>query len=103
MDTKLQLAKAQAALQAQQGGAKDKSKKVLLACAAGQDSALVVGMFSAWADHIKRLKVEAEIRKEYEERIFYAENRLIDYREKQLSNVRGVLMRKAAESDGALA
>merc|ERR1719443_1760134 len=58
--------------------------------------------FSMWSDYVKRMKVENEIRKEYEDRIFFAEDRLIDYREKQLANVKSVLMRKAAQGDADL-
>jgi len=102
MEAQLLLAQAKAELDHQRGEGKDKSKKVLLGMAAGQDAAKVSTTFSMWSDYVKRMKVENEIRKEYEERIFFAEDRLIDYREKQIANVKSVLMRKAAQGDADL-
>merc|ERR1719321_2270928 len=102
MEAQLQLAQAEAELRQQRGEGKDKSKKVLMGMAAGQDAALIGTSFSYWSDYVKKMKSENEIRKEYEERIFFAENRLIDYREQQLTNVRNVLMRKAGEGDKEL-
>merc|ERR1719420_176834 len=55
-----------------------------------------------WRAIIDRMKKEAEIRVEYEERIEAAQKRLFDYKQSQKGNAKGVLLRQAAAGDGAL-
>jgi len=59
-------------------------------------------VFSTWAEYCSKMRKENEIRVQYEEQIEEAETRLFDYRQAQLKNVRGVVMRQAAEGDQAL-
>jgi len=105
-DEKMQATKALAAareqLQSFTGSHNDKAKKVLMSLASGNSQALKAGAFQAWRDDYRVCKRENEIREEYEEQIQAAVKRLNDYREKQLGNVRGVLMRKAADGDSML-
>jgi len=93
------LAQARAQLSGTRIDANEKSRKVLLGVISGQSEALKGTMFGVWADHVSKMRKENEIRREYEEQIDSAEKRLFDYREKQLTNVRGVVMRQAAEGD----
>jgi len=93
------LAAAQAQLTSYQGGANEKAKKVLMGFTAGNSKALQASTFHEWAHYIKTSKEEAGIREEFEGRIEAAENRLIEIKSKQLSNVRNVLMKKAKEGD----
>jgi len=96
------LAHARAQLNGSRIEANEKSRKVLLAIIGGQSDALRTTCFSCWADVTSRMKKENEIRKEYEEQIEEAEKRLFDYRQSQLTNVRGVVERQAKEVQGEL-
>jgi len=99
MATYRKLHQSQAELNGARASANDKSKKVLMSLSSGNGVALMGSCFQSWAEIMRNMRQENEIRKEYEERIFYAENKLIDYKETQLTNVRGVLNRKAATGD----
>merc|ERR1739848_945278 len=55
-----------------------------------------------WKSVVDRIKKEAEIRLEYQERIEAAQKRLFDYKQSQKGNAKGVLLRQAASGDGAL-
>jgi len=84
------------------GSHTDKAKKILMSMASGNSQALLVACFHGWRDEWRQLRRENEIRAEYEDQIQAAVKRLNDYREKQLSGVRSVLMRKAADGDAML-
>merc|ERR1711988_13277 len=79
-----------------------KSKSVLMSVAANQDKALLHTVFSSWYGSFLRYKAEKEIHDKFRKQIADAEDKLIQYKEKQLLGVRGVLQRKAAETDGNL-
>jgi hypothetical protein len=79
-----------------------KTKGVLGNLAAGQEKALLHSVFSAWYGNFLKYKAEKEIHDKFRKIISDAEDKLIAYKERQLSNVKGVLLRKAAESDGGL-
>jgi len=96
------LNEATAALTDVRASANDKSRKVLMGLMGGQAAALQASCFISWLDITKRMKQENEIRKEYAERIDAAEKRLLEYTSTQMNNVKGVLLRKAAEDDNAL-
>jgi hypothetical protein len=102
MIAQMQLAQAKSKLASLQGDSKDKSRKVLMAQFSGQEKAMQGAIFSSWSDHVKRMRLENEIRKEYEERIYEAENRLIDFRTHMLEHTKNVLMHSAAEGDKVL-
>jgi len=102
MITQKALAQTKAQLTGARLESNEKSRKVLVGIISNQAQTLVVSVFSTWADHTSRMKKENEIRVEYEEQIEAAEKRLFDYREAQLKNVRGVVMRQAADGDTAL-
>jgi len=96
------LAQARAQLNGTRLDANEKSRKVLMGVVAGNLNALKTSVFSTWADHTSKMKRENEIRLQYEEQIEAAETRLFEYREAQLKNVRGVVMRQAEEGDRVL-
>jgi len=96
------LAQARAQLNGSRIDANEKSRKVLMGIIGGQADALRSTCFACWADITSRMKKENEIRKEYEEQIEEAEKRLFDYRQSQLTNVRGVVERQAREVEGEL-
>jgi len=93
------LREAEEQLQKYTGSHNDKAKKVLMTLASGNSKVLLSGAFTAWRDEHRQAKYEAGIRAEYEDQIEAAVRKLNDYRQKQLGNVRGVLMRKAADGD----
>jgi hypothetical protein len=96
------LAQARSQLNGSRIDANEKSRKVLMGIVGGQAEALRATCFSCWSDIVSRMKKENEIRKEYEEQIEAAETRLFEYKQAQLTNVRGVVMRQAAEGQMAL-
>merc|ERR1719160_1487957 len=97
-----QLAAAQAQLGHYQGSQKDKAYKAMMGVAGKNDRAAMDAVITNWKAVIDRVKKEAEIRVEYEERIEAAQKRLFDYKQSQKGNAKGVLMRQAAAGDGAL-
>jgi len=99
MSTQKALAQARAEVDAAQSESKEKSAAVLLGLVSGNERVLVSTSFVAWMDLTKKLKREAEIRKEYEEQIDEAHKKLMDYKASQLANVRSVLQRTAAEGN----
>merc|ERR1719399_2304719 len=102
MQAQKQLAAAQAQLGHFQGSQKDKAYKAMMGVAGKNDKALLDAMITNWKSVVDRVKKEAEIRVEYQERIEAAQKRLFDYKQSQKGNAKGVLMRQAASGDGAL-
>eukprot|EP00747_Dinoflagellata_sp_TGD_P163974 gnl/TRDRNA2_/TRDRNA2_183279_c0_seq1.p1 gnl/TRDRNA2_/TRDRNA2_183279_c0~~gnl/TRDRNA2_/TRDRNA2_183279_c0_seq1.p1 ORF type:complete len:543 (-),score=152.58 gnl/TRDRNA2_/TRDRNA2_183279_c0_seq1:128-1756(-) len=96
------LAQAEGMLHSVRTSANEKSKSVLMNLAAGDAQAKFHGVFAAWADHTKRMKLEEEVRKEYEEEIERVEKALLDYKAKNVESVKGVLGRKAAATEAQL-
>jgi len=102
MQAQKQLAAAQAQLGHYQGSQKDKAYKAMMGVAGKNDRAAMDAVITNWKAVIDRVKKEAEIRVEYEERIELAQKRLFDYKQSQKSNSKGVLLRQAAAGDSAL-
>jgi len=80
----------------------DKSKKVLMGLAEGNDKSLMHSVFSGWLGVFLKVKAEAVIRNKFEKQLEDAERKLFEYKERQLGNVRGTLMRQARESTEGL-
>merc|ERR1719428_2462056 len=102
MQAQKQLAAAQAQLGHFQGSQKDKAYKAMMGVAGKNDKALMDAMITNWKAVVDRVKKEAEIRVEYQERIEAAQKRLFDYKQSQKGNAKGVLLRQAAAGDSAL-
>merc|ERR1719380_396202 len=102
MQAQKQLAAAQAQLGHYQGSQKDKAYKAMMGVAGKNDRAAMDAVITNWKAVIDRVKKEAEIRVEYEERIELAQKRLFDFKQSQKSNSKGVLLRQAAAGDGVL-
>lgn len=98
-----QLMAVEAQLSAFGGNQSAKNKKVLMGMSDGKDSQLVHTCFSGWLGHFLKFKAQKVVRDRYEKMAVDAENRLIQYKEKKIINIRNVLMRKAGESDNLLA
>jgi len=77
-----------------------KSKDVLVGVAGKRDQDLVHVCFSGWYGTYVKYKAEKDIHDKFRKQIAHAEDKLIQYKERQLANVRGVLRRQAAETDG---
>jgi len=99
MQAQKRLAAAQAQLSAYSSGANDKAKKVLMSLSSGNATALLASTFKGWMTYIKQSKEEREICGEYEDRIELANSKLMEFKEKQLSGVRKVMIKKAHEGD----
>merc|ERR1719335_1205155 len=102
MQAQKQLAAAQAQLGHYQGSQKDKAYKAMMGVAGKNDKAQMDAIITNWKMVVDRVKKEAEIRVEYEERIEAAQKRLFDWKQSQKSNSKGVLLRQAAAGDSAL-
>merc|ERR1719163_1960281 len=86
MQAQKQLAAAQAQLGHFQGSQKDKAYKAMMGVAGKNDKALLDAMITNWKAVVDRIKKEAEIRLEYQERIEAAQKRLFDWKQSQSSN-----------------
>merc|ERR1719399_2661504 len=102
MQAQKQLAAANAQLGQYTGSHKDKGKKMMMGVAAKNDKACMDLTLTEWYKLVQRQKKEAEIRKEYEERIEVAQKKLFDYKQSMKGNSKGVLMKQAAKGDAAL-
>merc|ERR1719271_1775961 len=102
MQAQKQLAAAQAQLGHFQGSQKDKAYKAMMGVAGKNDKAAIDAFITNWKAVIDRIKKEAEIRLEYQERIEAAQKRLFDYKHTQKGNAKGVLLRQAAAGDSSL-
>merc|ERR1711869_128294 len=76
--------------------------KAMMGVAGKNDKAQMDAIITNWKGVVDRIKKEAEIRIEYQERIEAAQKRLFDYKQSQKGNAKGVLMRQAAAGDGQL-
>jgi len=70
-----------------------KSKKVLMGLANNQDRALMNTCYDAWYGFLSRVKSEKSIRDKFEDQITTAERKLFEYKERQLTNIKGVINR----------
>lgn len=68
----------------------------MLGALSKNDTNVKSSYLAEWHALIQKQKKEAEIRKEYEERIDAAQKRLLDYKMAQKGNAKGVLDRQAA-------
>lgn len=102
MQAQKRLAAARAQLTAYNSSQNEKAKKVLMSFTSNSGTALMASSFQGWLAVYKQGKQEAHIRAEYEERIAFARQRLLDYKTTQLSNVRGIMEKKAKDQDGML-
>merc|ERR1712178_397855 len=76
MQAQKQLAAAQAQLGHFQGSHKDKAYKAMMGVAGKNDRAMMDSCITNWHNVIEKMKKEAEIRVEYQERIEAAQKRL---------------------------
>merc|ERR1719171_86514 len=84
------------------GNMNEKSKKAMMGVAANNDKALVQVIFTTWYGYQVKMKAEKDIRDMFEAEIEAAEAKLMEDKQNQMTNVRNVLMRKAAEGDAGL-
>merc|ERR1719310_692957 len=68
---------------------------------AAENDALLSMIMKVWMDEVKA-KAEKEIRKKFEDQIKYCEQKLFEFKEAQLNNVRGVVMSMGAAENDAL-
>jgi len=87
------LQNAEKELSSHYGNAKDKSKSMLLGMAEGKSKALMGASFTSWSELTKRLRHEAEVRKEYEDQINDVMAKLADAHKGRMNTIRAVLNR----------
>merc|ERR1712187_699890 len=96
------LADAQQQLSKFTTGQNEKAKRVLMSFAASSGTALVAATFKCWVQYMKQWKHEAEIYREYEDRIEYAEKRLLEFKAEQITGVRKMMEKKGKAKDEEL-
>jgi hypothetical protein len=97
-----QLLAAESQLSEIRGDSKAKGKGVLMSMAEGQNSALVHSVFSSWFGLLEKAKAEQAIRQRFQDQIDNATKKLLQFKEAQIANIRGVLMRGAMEDQDVL-
>jgi len=97
-----QVLAAEAQLEGLGHSSKAKSKKALMNMADGNDKALTQTIFASWLGYSLKCKAESSIRGKFEQRIKDAEDKLIQFKERQIQNVTGVLMRAAGDEVDSL-
>jgi hypothetical protein len=97
-----QLLAAESQLASYKDTEKAKSKSLLVSMADGNDKTLAHSVFSSWLGYVEKVKAEAEIHQRFKDQISNIEMKLISYKEAQIANVRGVLMRGAMEETEVL-
>jgi len=91
-----QLLACEAQLEEYKHSEKSKSKSLLLSMADGKESAMMHAVFSSWLGYVEKCQAEKEIRKRFQDQIDTCKMKLVQYKEAQMANVKGVLMRGAA-------
>lgn len=97
-----QLMAAEAQLAEYHGDAKAKGKGLLMNMAEGQDKALAHAVFSSWLGWMEKVHAEKEIRDRFQAQIDNCTAKLLQYKEAQIANIRGVLMRGAMQDTEVL-
>jgi len=97
-----QLLALEAQLSDLRGDTKAKGKGMLLSMAEGQNTALMHSVFSSWIGYVEKVHSETAIRKKFQDQIDLCEKKLFQYKEAQISNIRGVIMRGAMEDQDVL-
>merc|ERR1719183_857931 len=70
--------------------------------AEGQDKTLVHSIFSTWLGYIEKVHAENAIRQKFQDIIDLCNKKLLQFKEAQIANIRGVLMRGAMEDQDVL-
>jgi hypothetical protein len=97
-----QLLSAEAQLSEIRGDSKAKGKGVLMNMAEGNNKTLIHTCFSSWFGLLEKAHAEAAIRQRFQDQIDNATKKLLQYKEAQIANIRGVLMRGAMEDQDVL-
>jgi len=97
-----QLMAAENQLHEYRGDAKDKGKSMLMNMANGKESALKHSVFSGWLGYVTKVKTEQEIRQRFQGQIDLCQQKLVQYKEAKIANIRGVLMRGAMQETEVL-
>lgn len=102
MQSQKALAQVKAQLGMSRVQATSKTKKVLMNLVGGSNETLLATIMNSWDDAVKKQKREDEIEKEYEEEIMAANQKLIDFKNKNQSGIRNLMMRNIAADQGNL-
>jgi len=102
LNAQKRLAAVQAQLNQHNESHSKKTRKVIMSFSQKSEQALFSLSFNAWKTHVKQAKFESAIRVDYAERLDESERRLGEFKEAQLANARGVLMKKGIANDKEL-
>mmetsp|Transcript_103597 Transcript_103597/g.195069 ORF Transcript_103597/g.195069 Transcript_103597/m.195069 type:complete len:578 (+) Transcript_103597:113-1846(+) len=97
-----QLIAIEAQLEDAGAGQKQKSKSMLMNMASENAKTLLKSAFSGWAGVYLKWKAEKLMRERFEQQIKDAEDKYIQYKAAQISNISGVLLRSAMEENSSL-
>jgi hypothetical protein len=79
-----------------------KSKSVVMSLVSHDDKSFLNSIFCGWFGFTVRAKSEKHIRDKFEKEIADTELKLFEYKQRQLGNTRGVLNRKALQTEESL-
>lgn len=89
------LAQAKSTIENYHGDAKNKSRGVMQNMSEANMAALGQNVFIAWNAHVRKIKVEQEVKAEYQDQIDEVNKKLFEMREAQLVNVKKVLQKQS--------
>eukprot|EP00927_Polykrikos_kofoidii_P054411 TRINITY_DN48829_c0_g1_i1.p1 TRINITY_DN48829_c0_g1~~TRINITY_DN48829_c0_g1_i1.p1 ORF type:complete len:617 (-),score=130.95 TRINITY_DN48829_c0_g1_i1:344-2107(-) len=81
---------------------KSQAKSVLMSLAEKNEKVLISSVFSGWMGLMYKSKEDNALRKKFQAELNDLQKQLYSYKERQLNNVRGVLVRQAASDDEGL-
>eukprot|EP00927_Polykrikos_kofoidii_P030742 TRINITY_DN2646_c0_g2_i1.p1 TRINITY_DN2646_c0_g2~~TRINITY_DN2646_c0_g2_i1.p1 ORF type:complete len:621 (+),score=132.58 TRINITY_DN2646_c0_g2_i1:207-1865(+) len=81
---------------------KDQAKSVLMSLAEKNEKVLMNSVFSGWMGLMYKSKEDNALRRKFQAELNDLQKQLYSYKQRQLNNVRGVLVRQAASDDEGL-
>lgn len=103
VDVQKELTQAKSTIRHFQNESKEKSRSVLMGMVRGNEQSLMAAAFHGFADYIRRVRKENEIKRGYQDELDSVNKQLYDFREAQLKNIKGVLKKQSkAATDNLL-
>jgi len=102
MSVQKDLAQAKCTIESYHGDAKNKSRGVLMNMSDTNMAALASSVFIAWGAYVRKVRVEAEVKAEYQDQIDAVNKSIFEMRKAQLTNVKKVLNKQSSEAMDAI-
>jgi hypothetical protein len=102
MHAQRKLRTAQETLLAHQAGQNDKVKKVLMNFLGGNVGAILASFFKEWVNVLKVIRMESEVRAEFQDRLENVQKKLLEFKASQSAGLRNMMNKKGAAYEEAL-